>query len=276
LIFSILFVVAHVSSAQEEEIIFVISPIVSPFSTLSHYNEFVSYLSKKTGKKIIPKQRRTYAEINSLLKSGEVEFALICTGAYLRGNFDFGLKLLAVPVINGRTSYNSYIIVNKESKIESFSQLRGKVFAFTDPLSLTGRLYTLHLLSTMGLIPEEFFGKTFYTSSHEKSIQSVANGLADGAAVDSLIFDDLKRKQSPFTNSLRIIRISPSYGIPPIVASPIAEKSTKQLMLNTLIKMAEDPAGKEILNGIQIEKFILPDPAIYDTAVQVWEATFLR
>ncbi len=45
----------------------------------------------------------------------------------------------------------------------------------------------------MGVTPGEFFRRTFYTSSHEKSIESVANGLADGAAVDSLIFEDIKR-----------------------------------------------------------------------------------
>ncbi len=274
--FLILFISTNISYAKEKEIIFAISPMASPVSTLSYYNDFIRYLSKKTGLMIIPKQRRTYAEINSLLKKGEAEFAYTCTGAYIRGNFDFGLELLAVPVINGKTSYHSYIIVNKESKIEIFSGLRGRVFAFTDPLSLTGRLYIIHLLDTMGLIPEEFFEKTFYTSSHEKSIQSVANGLADGAAVDSLIFDDMKRKHAPSTSNVRIIKISPPYGIPPVVASPVAEKSTKQLILKTLIKMAEDTTGREILQGIHIEKFIIPDPAIYKTAAEVREATFLR
>ena len=272
-VFISLFIVvaAHVSAAQKEEkeIVFAISLMTTPVSTLSSYNDFIEYLSEKTGTKIILKQRRKYAEINSMLKSGEAQFAFTCTGAFLDGRRDFGLELLAVPVINGKTTYNSYVIVNQKSNIQNFQGLEGKIFAFTAPLSLTGRLYPLYLLHTMGLEPERFFGKTFYTSSHEKSIKSVANGLADGAAVDSLIFENMVREENPAVKKLRIINVSPAYGIPPVVTSPMTDKSTKQFFLKALIKMADDPVGKKILGGIQIEKFILPNPSIYYSAVKL-------
>jgi phosphonate transport system substrate-binding protein len=270
----IFFVAAHVAVA-EEELVFTVSPIVSPVSTLSSYDDFVKYLSEKTGTKVVLKHRRKYSEVNSLLKTGEAQFAFICTGAYVSGKDEFGLELLTVPVINGRTTYNSYIIVNQKSKIENFRQLKGEIFAFTDPLSLTGRLYPLYLLNTMGVKPEEFFRKTFYTTSHEKSIESVANGLADGAAVDSLIFENMMRIGDSAIKRLRIIEVSPPYGIPPIVASPLTEKSIKQLMLTALLKMADDPAGREILKGLQIERFILPNPAVYHTAVKLRKMALL-
>lgn len=271
----VLLFAAQVLAAQEEKIVFAISPMASPVSTISSYNNFIKYLSKKTGAEVILKQRRKYAEINSLLKTGEAQFALTCTGAYLSGRNEFGLEVLAVPVIDGKTSYNSYIIVNKESEIEDFSQLQGKVFAFTDPLSLSGKLYPTYLLDTIDKIPDKFFGKTFYTSSHEKSIESVAHDLADGAAVDSLIFENMKRMGNPAIDLVKIIKISPPYGIPPIVVSPLTEKTTKQIMLTTLLKMAEDIAGKKILEEIQVEGFVLPDPAIYYSAVQMRQAALL-
>lgn len=262
--------IAQIATA-EQEIVFAISPMASPASTLSNYTDFIKYLSKKTDTKIILKQRRKYAEINSLLKSGEAQFALTCTGAYLSGRNEFGLEILAVPVINGKTTYNSYIIVNKESSIEKFQQLQGKVFAFTDPLSLSGRLYPAYLLYTMKVKQEKFFKKTFYTSSHEKSIESVAYGFADSASVDSLIFEDMKRRKHAAVNAavnmVKIIKISPSYGIPPIVVSPVTQKATRQLMLKALLKMADNREGIRILKKIQIEKFILPNPAIYHNAV---------
>lgn len=272
-VFLILIFAAQASTAQKEKIVFAISPMASPVSTLSSYSDFISYLSEKTGTKIILKQRRKYSEINSLLETGKAQFALTCTGAFLDGKYKFGLELLAVPVIDGRTSYNSYIIVNKKSKIENFSQLPGKVFAFTDPLSLTGRLYPLSLLNTMGVKQEEFFRKTFYTSSHEKSIKSVAKGLADGAAVDSLIFKNMMRMGNPAIENVRIIKISPPYGIPPVVVSPVTEKSTRELMLTVLLKMPDDPAGKEILKKLHIDRFVLPNPAFYNTAAKMRKAT---
>ena len=66
----VLFTAAGVSAAQEKEIAFAISPMASPVSTLSIYSDFIEYLSKKTGIKIVLKQRRKYSEINDLLKTG--------------------------------------------------------------------------------------------------------------------------------------------------------------------------------------------------------------
>ncbi len=272
----IIFFAERACPAQEIKVVFAISPMASPVSTLSSYGDFFKYLSKKTGIKIIPKQRRKYAEINSLLKSGDAQFAVTCTGAFLDGRNEFGLELLAVPVINGKTSYNSLVIVNEKSSIENFSQLRGKVFAFTDPLSFTGRLYPLYVLHQMGVIPVEFFHKSFYTSSHEKSIESVAYGLAEGAAVDSLIFYDMERMEHPAVTMVRIIKVSPPYGIPPIVVSPLVKKPTKQIILTALLEMTSDPEGKEILKKLEIDKYILPDPAIYDNAAQLRKAILLQ
>jgi len=275
-VFIILFITTEVFAAQEKKIVFAISPMASPVTTMSGYGDFINYISKKTGMKVLLKQRRKYAEINELLKSGEAQFALTCTGAFLSGKYDFGLELLAVPVVDGETSYNSYIIVHQESGIKSFDELKGKVFAFTDPLSLSGRLYPLYLLNQLKSKPETFFEKTFYTSSHEKSIESVAYGFADGAAVDSLIFKNMKINGSPVINGLKIIKVSPRYGVPPIVVSPRVDKEIKQTMRHVLQMMAENPARMVILDPIGMEEFILPNPANYYNAVQLRKAALAK
>lgn len=269
LLVSLTLLISVQASAAQKEIIFAISPMASPVSTLSNYNEFINYLSEKIGTKVILKQRRTYAEINSLLETGKAQFSFTCTGAFLNGRAKFGLELLAIPVINGKTTYNSYIIVNKKSKIRNFKDLKDKVFAFTDPLSLSGRLYPLSLLNKMGTTPERYFKKFFYTSSHEKSIESVAYNLADAAAVDSLIFEDMKRAGGPAIARVAIIKISPPFGIPPVVVSPHTDKATRQLMLDVLLKMSDDMDGKKVLERLQIERFVLPDPAIYSGAEEL-------
>ena len=266
----------NVTAAQEKEIVFAISPMASPVSTLSSYSDFIKYISDRTGKKIAIKQRRKYSEINSLLKEDKAQFALTCTGAFLSGQKEFGLELLVIPVVNGVTSYNSYIIVHRESKAENFEQLKGYVFAFTDPLSFSGRMYPMYVLYNMGVTPEEFFKRTFYTSGHEKSIQSVADGLAEAAAVDSLIFDDMKRMNDPAIKKVKIIMVSPPYGIPPIVIAPFVEKSTRELILNALLAMKNDPEGRKILKKIQVDEYILPDPVIYNNAAKVRKVTLLK
>ncbi len=266
----------NVYAVHEEEIVFAISPMASPVSTLSSYGDFMVYLSERIGKKVEIKQRRKYSEINSLLKDGKAQFALTCTGAFLSGQKEFGLELLAIPVVNGITNYNSYLIVSRDSKATSFKELKGMVFAFTDPLSFSGRMYPMYVMHKMGVRPETFFKRSFYTTGHEKSIKSVALGLAEAASVDSLIYDDMKRMNDPAIEKVKIIDVSPPYGIPPIVISPAVEQPTKELILKTLLQMNDNPEGKEVLRKIQVDKYILPDPFIYDNAAKVRNITLSK
>ena len=83
--------------------------------------------------------------------------------------------------------YHSYFIVNTNSSIQSFDALKGKTFAFTDPHSNTGCLVPTYVLAKRGETPDSFFKEAFFNNSHDNSIKAVAQGLSDGAAVDSLI-----------------------------------------------------------------------------------------
>ena len=102
--------------------------------------------------------------------------------------------------------------------------LRGKLFAFSDPLSNTGMLIPTYTLAKMGETPELFFRKYIFTYSHDNSIRSVAEKFVDGAAVDSLIWEYLNAKDPEWTAQTRIIYKSASCGIPPLVVSPEVDR----------------------------------------------------
>lgn len=264
-----IFVSVSVSGNQKKELVFAISPMTSPVATASRFSEFINYLSERLGQKVVLKQRRKYSEINDLLMSGKASVAFTCTGAYLTGRHNFGLELLVVPVINRKVTYNSYIIVHKKSPIEGLEDLKGKVFAFTDPLSLTGRLYVTSLLNERGILTKNYFRKTFYTAGHEKSIEAVATGLADGAAVDSLIFDDMTKKGSTYASKVKVIKVSQPFGIPPFVVSSELSSEIKKDIIKILLNMSKDEKGKEVLKKIGVDGFELPNHANYLSAFAV-------
>ncbi|QJA06538.1 PhnD/SsuA/transferrin family substrate-binding protein [Thermosulfurimonas marina] len=252
-----------------EAYVFVVSPMTSPTITMETYYDLVNYLSRKLGRPVILKQRRTYEEVNRMLASGEADFGHVCTGAFLAGRKDFGLKLLAIPVIHGRYYYQAYIIVAKDSPYRRFEDLRGKTFVFTDPLSLTGRLYVLARLRTLGTSPEKLFRKVFYSHGHEKSIEIVAAGLVDGASVDSLVFEDLKVRGISYVNKVRILEKSPLLGIPPFVASPESPEEFRRKVLSLLLHMPEDPEGRVVLQKMGIERFLPPKHEIYRQTLEI-------
>ncbi len=250
-----------------ETFYFAVSAMASPAQTLVHFSEFQDYLAEKLGTPTLLKQRRTYEEINELLAREKVQMAFTCTGGYLSGRKAFGLELLAVPVMNGKTRYRSYIITRAENLARSLADLKDSVFAFTDPLSLTGYIYPTAKINQMGLTTTDFFQKTFYTESHDKSIEAVATGVADGAAVDSLIFDALRKQPDSFAGRLKIIERSEEFGMPPVVVPPGLSVKLKRKLLKVLLSMDHDPEGRKVLHSLGMDGFVLPDPELYRSAI---------
>jgi len=246
---------------------FAVSAMVSPAQTLVYFTEFRDYLGEKLETHVHLKQRRTYEEINTLLHDATVQMAFTCTGGYLDGRQVFGLEVLAVPVIRGKTTYQSYIITGADNPAESLEELRGSVFAFTDPLSLSGRMYPVAELNSLGYTTSSFFKKTFYTESHDKSIEAVATGLADGAAVDSLIFDSLYELSDSAARKVRIIDKSREFGMPPVVVAPSLDKDYKRTLLKVLLGMADDPRGRIVLQNLGMDGFAIPSPELYRSAI---------
>jgi phosphonate transport system substrate-binding protein len=241
-----------------------IAAVISPKGTLESYSPFLSYLEAKLNRPIELVQRRTYLEVNDLIEHGEVDLAFVCTSAYVEGHNTFGMELLAAPQVDGKTTYNSYLIVPADSAAQSMSDLRGAVFAFTDPISLSGRVYPTYLVHQLGSTPEEFFARTFFTYSHDEAIRAVAGGVADGAAVDSLVYEYAIARDPSLTEKVKVIHISPDFGIPPVVVSPFTRPQVKEELQSLLLGMADDPAARQALTAIGIERFTLLDDSAYD------------
>lgn len=169
----------------------------------------------------------------------------------------------------GKTEYNSYFIVHKDSPIHNLEDLRGKVFAFSDPLSNTGMLIPAYTLAKRGETPESFFRRHIFTYSHDNSIRSVAEKLVDGAAVDSLIWEYLNAKDPKWTTQTRIIYVSTPCGIPPIVVSPGIADELKEKLRSAFLNMHNDPRGREILKKVMIDRFTVIEDNAYDTIRQM-------
>lgn len=242
-----------------------VAAVISPKGTVESYTPFLSYLEEKLNRPVELIQKRTYLEVNDLIEHGEVDIAFVCTSAYIQGHDTFGMELLVAPQVDGKTTYNSYLIVPTSSSAQSMEDLRGKVFAFTDPISLSGRVYPTYLVQELGFTPEEFFGRTFYTYSHDEAIRAVASGVADGAAVDSLVYEYAIARDPSLAEKVKVIHRSPDFGIPPVVVSPFTRPQVKADLQTLLLAMADDPDSREALASIGVERFVMIDDNAYDS-----------
>ncbi|UCG07025.1 MAG: phosphate/phosphite/phosphonate ABC transporter substrate-binding protein [Desulfobacterales bacterium] len=242
-----------------------VAAMISPKETFVYHRQLLDYIGKKLGREVQFVQRKTYGEINELLGKGLIDLAFICSGPYVDGKEKYGFQLVATPQVQNSHFYRSYLIVNNISQFKGLEDLRGRIFAFTDPDSNTGKLVPTYWLSLMGEKPETFFRKTIYTYSHDNAILAVAKALVDGAAVDSLIWEYYHHKNPIFTSKTRIIRESEPYGIPPLVASSTIPFELMTKIRGLLFSMHQDLQGQTILKELMIDKFIPPEDRWYDS-----------
>lgn len=239
-----------------------VGAMISPQETYYLYKDLFEYVSAKLNKKLKFEQRKTYSDVNELIKNNQVDVGFICTGAYF--NIINDCEMLVAPVVNGKPYYQAYIIVNANSDIYNFEDLRVRTFAFTDPISNTGKSYPeKRIRELFNQTPGEFFDKIIYSHSHDASIQLVSKEIVDGASVDGLIFDYLYNSGSKDVKNLRIIEKSRFFGIPPVVSSKKLNQPVKEQIIKILLSMDSDPEGQKILKKLFIDKFVIPEDTIY-------------
>ena len=243
-----------------------VAAVISPKGNVESYSDLLSYIGRKLNRRVELVQRQTYAEVNDLVKNGDVDVAFVCTSAYVVGQRDFGMELLVAPQVNGETVYYSLLIVPADSPARSMADLSRKVFAFTDPISLTGRVYPTSLVKSLDGSPETFFARIFFTYSHDNAIKAVADKVADGASVDSLVYDYLVARDATIAQRTRIIHRSPAFGIPPVVVNPNLSPQFKEALRELFLQIDSDPDGKAILRNLMIDRFVQASDRIYDSA----------
>src|SRR5438270_9550460 len=87
------------------------------------------------------------------------------------------------------TTYKSQILVRSDSGITDLNGLKGKKFAFVDPISASGYLFPLNLVKAKtGQDPKSFFASTIFAGGHDKAALAVYSGQVDGAAT----FNDVR------------------------------------------------------------------------------------
>ncbi|NOY68515.1 MAG: PhnD/SsuA/transferrin family substrate-binding protein, partial [Deltaproteobacteria bacterium] len=84
-----------------------VGAMVSPKETMASYQALLNYIGRHLGFAIQLIQRDTYAEINEIIASGQVDIAFICTGPYAAGKEKYGFEGLVTPVINGKPFYQA-------------------------------------------------------------------------------------------------------------------------------------------------------------------------
>lgn len=226
-------------------------------------HEWARYLQERLGHPVSFVHRSRYREITALLLRDELDFAWVCGYPYV--NHRQAMRLLAVPLYQARPLYRSYLIVsNTDLKTASFAELKGKIFAYSDPNSNSGFLVPQYEMLRAGLDPLRLFRKSFFTYAHGKVVAAVAKGIAHGGAVDGYVWETLALRTPELTRRTRVTAKSEEYGFPPLVARSSIDEAEFRGMQKVLTGMADNPAGQSLLKQLNLDGFVQPEERLFD------------
>ena len=256
---------------EQRPLIIALASVISPEETIKFYRIIAQHTAELTGHPTVLVQRKTYAEINMLLSNGEADIAFLSTGAYAAYHGMNEIELLAMAERDGDSLYSTDVIVHRDSTIYSLADLKGKTFAFTDPLSLSGHLVIENSLLNQNTMPEKYFKRYFYTYNHDKSLWAVANHIADAASIDSQIYEYAKLKTPELTERVRIIASLNPAPTGPLVIRKNLPTAQKEQLRQIFLEMNQDPDTAQAMQKLMIDRFVPPQPKLYEPLKKIYD-----
>ncbi|HEY0823710.1 MAG TPA: PhnD/SsuA/transferrin family substrate-binding protein [Ramlibacter sp.] len=226
-------------------------------------HDWRAYLGVKLRRPLEFVQRGSYREVVGLLRQGQLDLAWLCGYPYVRN--EAALQLLAMPLYLGQPLYQSYLVVPATDRhTTTLLDLRGTVFAYSDPDSNSGHLFPLYSLLKVREAPAGFFARTFFTWGHRKVVEAVSVGLARGGAVDGYVWDTLALRHPALTARTRIVERSPPFGFPPFVARGSLPRAEVDAVRQVLVGMSNDAEGSRLLDQLNLDGFVPGRADLFD------------
>ncbi|MDP2218100.1 MAG: PhnD/SsuA/transferrin family substrate-binding protein [Methanolobus sp.] len=237
--------------------------MASPKMTMEYYQDFLDYLSKDTGLDFELVQRDNPAEINYLLKTKYLDAVFVRESDYFEGYEDFGMQVIAVPVIHGDIRYSSYVITRSDGNINSLEDLRNKRFAFNSYRFNRGEVVPDYMRPLINESPDSYFSSYIYSNSQDNFINMIAQGTLDGAEVDCVMWAYVVEDSEDYSSNLQIIHTSPPQLVHAVAVHPDTDKGFRDKIKTSLLRMHDSSSGRDVLKNMYFDMFLQMDHDTY-------------
>jgi len=238
-------------------------------SALKH---FTHWLANQANYALSTNYNENYQAITDDLYQHPTSLAWTCGAPFVEDHANDGQILLAVPLFHGKSTYHSITITRAGRPEKSLLDFKGQILAYSDPRSNSGFVVPAFVLHQQGVDIHKYFRLLLHTSLHEASIDAVLGGLADVANVDEYILVQYLKAHPDAASKLIQLKEYGPFPFTPIVAGrdtpAVAVKQLQQALLN----MSDDIQGKQILNQLGLDGFIIKPVSFYQPIATMLQA----
>ena len=197
--------------------------------------------------------------------SGEADIGFLCAPPFLwlRDRRPPAVELVEAawlfddPRTNNTPVYFSDVIVSRESRAQTFADLRGGVWAYNDVCSLSG----FHCL--LRRIDAHFFREMRASGAHHTSIDWVSRGSVDAAAIDSNGLRLALLRDPTLADRVRVLESWGPHPIQPIVARASLPAEVRRAIADVLLDLHTDRAARASLAAFGVRKLVPVDESWY-------------
>lgn len=192
-----------------------------------------------------------YAGIITAMTHKHIDFAYFGPKSYTEAAEKAGAQALIMELNKqGQPGYTGIIIVRKDSNMQKLSDIKGKVFAFTDPNSTSGYLVPNVLFARdLNVKPEAYFKQVKFSGSHGASILAVKNKGVEVAATNNIDLDRMIEKGQVSMDDFRILWRSELIPGAPMAARRDMPESLKAAFTGAMLMFNANKAGVEKLQN---------------------------
>jgi ABC-type phosphate/phosphonate transport system substrate-binding protein len=162
----------------------------------------------------------------------------------------------------------SFFIVNADSQYRSLSDLRGSVCAVNGFDSNSGMNLLRAAVAPLAK-DGRFFRSITVTGAHYKSLEAVACGYADIAAIDCVSFAHFERFEPRFTARVAKIGQSLHTPAPPYITSNKTDSETLRILREALRDIAISPNLEPVRSALNIDGFAFETDADYEHLLRI-------
>ncbi|OEF99569.1 phosphonate ABC transporter substrate-binding protein [Vulcanibacillus modesticaldus] len=208
-----------------------------------------------------------YQGVVLAMKYNKIDMAYLGPLTYVQVNNDTGAQAIVTQLINGEPFYYSYIIVPKDSPLNSIDDLvaRSKElnFAFGDINSTSGSLIPSIQFKKLGVYIDQEnhkFKNITFTGSHDITALAIQNKKYDAGAIDSAIFNQLVKDGKIDGEKIKVIWKSEKLFQYPWAVVKQTDSETIKKVQNAFLSI-KDP---DILDVFGATGFTLAKDSDYD------------
>ena len=268
------------SSAPKEEapksqIVMAFVPSQQAQQVLTSAKPLADYIAKEIGVPVVAQVPTSYSAVTEGMTSGLVDVGWVGPLDYVIGHEQNGAEPMTKSVRKGVAGYHAFIIAKKTSGISTIKDLKGKSFAFGDPVSASSNLYPRYYMKQNGIDPDKDLGKVANISNQTAIADAVCNGTVDAGA----IYDDARTNAGADTacpgimDKTQIIFTTPLIPGDPQEVRHTLNSGQKTKLRAAFIKLGSDPAMQKILMSLYtIERLDPAADADYQTIRDVVKA----